>query len=191
MDFEYDIIKFLQANATTGWITFFQIVTLFGSYLGLAITFIIVFIKNKKLSLALVATFAVAGVINHFIKALIGRARPFDTYNDIINYGNEDGFSLPSGHSLCAGIFATFLVYTLFKTTKNKLDRTLGSLALGSLMLLIAFSRMVLGVHYLTDIIAGTILGILFAIVGIIVYNVVMKWMYKKFPKNTKNQENE
>ncbi len=175
MEFESDIIRFLQTNASTGWITFFQIVTLLGSYLGLFVTFIIVFVRDKKLSVALLATFAIASVINHFLKALIGRARPFDTYEDIANYGGEDGLSMPSGHSVCAGIFATFLVYNLFKTSKDALTRTLGTTAYGSIMVLIAFSRMVLGVHYLTDIIVGMILGITFAIVGIIVYNVCMK----------------
>ena len=121
-----------------------------------------------------------AAVFNHFLKGIIGRSRPFDTYSDIINYGNEDGYSLPSGHSMCAAIYATFLVYNLFKNTKSKLTRTLGTCAYGSLMLLVAFSRMVLGVHYLTDVIAGIILGILFALIGIIVYNVVGKKI-KKF----------
>jgi len=175
MNFEKDLIIFLQSNLTTGWISFFQIVTLFGSFLGLFVTFIIIFVKNKKLAIALVATFAIASVLNHFLKAIIGRARPFDSYSQIINYGNEDGFSMPSGHSLCAGIFVTFLVYNLFLTTKNKWTRTLGTLAYGSIMVLIAFSRIVLGVHYLTDTIAGIFLGIMFAIIGIIVYNVVRK----------------
>lgn len=175
MGFEYDIIRFLQTNATTGWITFFQAVTMLGSYLGFLITFIIVFAKNKKLSLVLAITFAVGSVINHFLKAIVGRARPFDTYSDIINYGNEDGLSFPSGHSLCAGMFATFLFYTLLKSTKNKWTITLGVVSLTLLTLLIAMSRMVLGVHYLTDTIMGIFLGILFAFMGILLYNGIVK----------------
>lgn len=181
MEFESDIIRFLQSNATTGWITFFQIVTLFGSFFGLFLSFALIFVKNKKLALALAVTFVVASVFNHFLKALIGRARPFDTNSDIINYGNEDGYSMPSGHSLCGGMFATFLIYNLFCSNKNIWTRTLGTLAYGSLAMLISFSRMVLGVHYLTDTIAGLFLGISFAIVGIIVYNVVRKKRIRKF----------
>lgn len=58
MEFEYDIIRFFQSNATTGWIAFFQTASMLGSYLGFLITFIIVFIKNKKLGLAVALTFA-------------------------------------------------------------------------------------------------------------------------------------
>lgn len=180
MDFESDIIRFLQSNATNGWTTFFQIVTLFGSFLGLFVSFFIIFSKNKKLAVVLVFTFAVASVLNHVLKALIGRARPFDTYNDIVNLGNEDGFSMPSGHSLCVGIYVGFLIYFLCQNIKDLPSRILGSVALGLIGVLVAFSRMVLGAHYLTDVVAGFFLGIMFAIVGIIVYNVVIKIKTKK-----------
>ncbi|MBO5021941.1 MAG: phosphatase PAP2 family protein [Clostridia bacterium] len=175
MQIEADIIRFLQSNASTGWITLFQIITYLGSYLGLFITFVIIFSRNKKLSLALVVTFAISAVANHMLKAIIGRARPFDTYNDIANYGGEDGFSMPSGHSVCAGVFATFLVYNLFQTTKNRWTRALGTTAYASLMAVVGFSRMVLGVHYISDVALGITLGIIFAIAGIIVYNVIVK----------------
>lgn len=175
MGFEYDLIRFLQANATTGWLSFFQLVTMLGSYLGLVITFAIVFAKNKKLSLYLVITFVVGSVINHFLKAIIARERPFDTYADIFNYGNEDGFSMPSGHSLCAGIFATFLIYTLFISSKNRWTRALGSITILLFALLIMLSRMVLGVHYLTDTILGIIVGILFAFLAILIYTYMVK----------------
>ena len=141
MTFEYEIIKFLQTNATPNWISFFQVVTMLGSYLGFFLTFIIVFLKNRKLSIALALTFAVGAVFNHFLKALIGRSRPFDKYLDIVNYGNEDGFSFPSGHSVCAGIFATYLFYTILKSSKNKLTIALGGVALSLTAILIAFSR--------------------------------------------------
>ncbi len=183
MKFESDIIRFLQSNATTEWLAFFQIVTLFGSFLGLVITFVVLYFQNKKLCLPLLITFAAASVINHILKALIGRPRPFDSYVDIINYGGEDGFSMPSGHALCAGIYFFFLVYGLFKSTKNKLTRGLGVVAYASVVLIIAFSRMVLGVHYFTDVIVGVFLGIIFAIIGLIVYNVFIKMWTKKSQK--------
>ena len=180
MKFEYEIIKFLQSNASPSWITFFQIATMLGSYLGFLITFIIVFAKNKKLTIALTATFIVASAINHILKAIIARSRPFDSYADIMNFGNEDGFSMPSGHSLCAGIFATYLFYTLLKSTKNKWTLILGSITISLFSLLVMFSRMVLGVHYLTDTILGFILGILFAFTSILLYNYIVKKIKKR-----------
>ncbi len=171
MKFEYDIIRFFQSNATTGWLSFFQLVTWLGSFLGLLLTFIIVFAKNKKLSVALVSVFIVASAINYVLKKIIARDRPFETYSDIINYGNEDGYSMPSGHSLCAGIFATYLVYTLFISTKNRWTRGIGIFTISLFPLLVALSRMVLGVHYFTDTILGIFCGVLFAFLSILVYN--------------------
>lgn len=181
MGFEYDLIKFFQADISPTWISFFQTITLLGSFLGFAITFIIVFIKNKKLAVALAITFVVASIFNHFLKMIVARARPFDTYGDIVNYGNEDGLSFPSGHSLCAGIFATYLIYTLFCSSKNKWTISLGVVSITLVVMLIGLSRMVLGVHYLTDIIAGIFFGVTFAFLGILLYNIlVKKWKGKK-----------
>jgi len=172
MKFEADIIRFLQANASVGWINFFQFVTMLGSYLGFFIVFIIIFIKNKRLSFFFAVSFAVACVGNLILKQLIQKDRPFITYVDIHNYGNEDGFSMPSGHSVCAGLFATFLIYHLFSQTKDRWTRGLGATCFGLFPILIAFSRMILGVHYLSDVILGIIIGIIVAIIGIYVYNI-------------------
>lgn len=175
MGFEYNIIKFFQSNATTGWITFFQIVTLLGSYLGFLLTFILVFLKDRKLSLALLMTFIIGSVVNFLLKLIIRRDRPFVSYDDILNYGNETGCSMPSGHSLCAGIFATYLIYTLFVVRKDWWTRMLGTFALTLFPMLIALSRMVLGAHYFTDTLLGLSLGIIFAVFSILLYRFIMK----------------
>ncbi len=180
MKFEHDIISFFQANATTGWLSFFQFITFFGSYLGLLVTFIIVFIKNKKLSIALLLVFCIGSILNFALKHLIARPRPFETYSDIINYGNEDGYSMPSGHSLCVGMFATYLIYTLFISTKSKLTRGLGTFTILLFPVIVALSRMVLGVHYLTDTIFGLVLGMIFAILSIIVFKYIEKSLGNK-----------
>lgn len=175
MSFEADIIKFLQANATSGWVTVFQIVTMFGSYLGFLVAFVIIFIKNRKLSYCLALTFVAGALVNFALKMIIARPRPFDQYDFIQNLDNESGFSMPSGHSVCGGMFASFLVYHLWKEKKDTLTRTLGTICLTLFPLIVGFSRMVLGVHYLSDVFVGIILGIIFAIVAIWVYNRVEK----------------
>lgn len=184
MEFEADIIKFLQSNAGNGWITVFQIITMFGSYLGFLVFFIIIFVKNRKLSYVFAITFALSSLVNAGLKLIIARPRPFETYSFISNLDDADGFSMPSGHSLCAGLFATFLVYHLWTQRKDISSRIFGTICLSLFPVIIGFSRMILGVHYLTDIISGIFLGIMFAIVAIWVYNRVEK-------TKTKGKENE
>lgn len=185
MKFEADIINFLQTNASIGWITLFQLITTLGSYLGFLIVFCILFFKNRKLSYTFVATFIVASVFNHFLKAVIMRDRPFVTYPSIINYGGEDGYSMPSGHSMCGALFATFIFYLILKSHSTKGTKALGGICCALFAILIAYSRMVLGVHYLTDTIAGIFEGILFAIIGIYVYNLIVKKSKKNAKEDT------
>lgn len=182
---EADIIRFLQKNASVGWISLFQFITLFGSYLGFVIVFVVLFIRQRRLSYCFALTFVIASLINQVLKVLIMRERPFVTYNDIINYGGEDGYSMPSGHSLCAGMFATFLFYNILTTTKFKSTKIIGGIFCIIFPIMIAYSRMVLGAHYLSDTLVGISLGIVFALIGIYLYCLITKQIKvgKKFLK--------
>lgn len=187
MEFEAKIIEFLQTNATTGWITFFECITMLGGYLGFFLVFVLLFFKRRSLAYAFAITFALASIVNYLLKIIIGRPRPFDSFPSIKNLGEEDGFSMPSGHSLCAGLFATFLFYLTIKSAKNKSTKVCACIAICLFPPLIALSRMVLGVHYLTDTILGIFLGIIFALIGIFIYNVVAK----RIKINQRNKINE
>ncbi len=175
MKFELEIIEFLQSNATYGWIKFFGAVTMLGGFLGMVIGAIIVWKRGKGLSITLILTFLCASLINYVLKVLISRARPFEVSQDILNLGGESGYSFPSGHSVGAGVIATFLFYALVSSKQGKGVKVAGCIAISLYPILIAFSRMVLGVHYLTDTIAGIILGVLLALVGVKLYNIAVK----------------
>ena len=184
MKFEADIIRLLQTNMTPTWITIFQIISLFGGYLGFILTFFVVFIKKKSLGYAFFVAYFASQLLNRALKLLVARNRPFVDYADIFNYDNEDGYSFPSGHSLGAGIFATYLVYVIICAKFSKADKVLSIIAVCLFALTIMFSRMTLGVHYLTDTIVGVIFGILFAILSILLYNVLVKKYTIKYLKN-------
>ena len=168
MEFEHAIIKFLQLNATTGWISFFQAITLLGSYLGFVVCLLILFPRSKALVISMIITFVLGSLFNHLLKSIIARPRPFDAYEDIKNYGDENGYSMPSGHSLCAAIFASHLIVYVHLLTKNKWTRVLATISISALTCLVAFSRMVLGVHYLTDTVVGMGMGVLFSAIAIV-----------------------
>ncbi len=180
-DIEANIIRFLQTNASINWITLFQFITLFGSYLGFIIVLVIMWFKGGlRLSITFVLTFAFASLINQVLKLIIARDRPFVTYDDIINYGGEDGYSMPSGHSLCAGLFATFVFYTLLSSPHDLSTKIIGGIFCCLFPFLIAYSRMVLGVHYLSDTLVGIALGVLFAVVGLLIHRHLAKMRLKR-----------
>ncbi len=89
----------------------------------------------------------------------------------------ESSNSFPSGHATSAIAFYGFLTYLLVRKVKKKRYRILITLFGILVMLAIGFSRLYLGVHYVSDVWAGYLVGFLWLIVAIS----IMEWkMFKK-----------
>lgn len=183
MQFEADLIMFLQSSGES-WITFFKLVTLFGSWLGFLTVFIYLFFKARKVSLVYAATFLFGVLTNLGVKSLVKRPRPFDSYNTIINFGNESGFSMPSSHAICAAIIAVFVCYVIFKTNKSTFTRVMSVVGMSLYFLFVALSRMVLGVHYLTDVLAGGAVGAIISIVALVLLTLYTRRMERRNGNN-------
>lgn len=111
----------------------------------------------------LATTLVGAGATNFIMKAIIDRARPSGLIPSVV----ETSSSFPSGHATFSMALYGFLTYFLCKhyPKYSTLFVTVGSL----LILAIAFSRLYLGVHFPSDVIAGLSLGALWLIIGIAV----------------------
>ncbi len=90
------------------------------------------------------------------LKAAIRRARPEldEPYLQLTTY------AFPSGHALAATATYGALAIVLYTSVRARRERRVVLAALGALILLIAASRVVLGVHYLLDVLAGMVGGI-------------------------------
>jgi len=94
-------------------------------------------------------------LLNLFLKDAFQRARPAIPH--IVLAG---GYSFPSGHSMGSVLFFGGLAYVLmFSTERSGLQRILAVVLCTIAALLIGFSRIYLGVHYLSDVIAGYTAG--------------------------------
>jgi len=102
-------------------------------------------------------------------KSFISRARPAD-----VAYYEVEHFSFPSGHSTTGFALFGFLAYLLCRNTQNSTYRKLILVGAAILILLIGFSRIYLGVHFLSDVLAGYILGFLWLLVGISIEETVL-----------------
>ncbi|MDQ0754328.1 phosphatase PAP2 family protein [Arthrobacter sp. B3I4] len=117
---------------------------------------------------AMVATFGISTLIKHEV----ARARP--SAADFL-MGPDDALSFPSGHTFGAGVFLLALVYLLLCSARpgsaaRPVRRATAVLAFSGAVLgtlLVAFSRIYLGYHWLTDVVAS--LGLAVAVVGIVV----------------------
>jgi len=79
----------------------------------------------------------------------------------------ESSYSFPSGHASIAVAFYGFLSYLLIRSTEKRPMQLTLFIATGLLIALIGLSRIVLGVHYLSDVWAGYLVGTLWLLVAI------------------------
>jgi undecaprenyl-diphosphatase len=107
--------------------------------------------KMVQVGLAIFLT----ALITFAIKSIVKRPRPFKTHETIEKLSQGGGASFPSGHTFEAFAVATSLSL-LFR-------RRLIQIPAFSWALLVAYSRMALGVHYPSDVLGGLLIGIILA----------------------------
>ena len=168
MQFEVDIITSLQKVASPALTVFFQIISLLGSYLGFIILLLAFFMLNKKFSYVFGICFLSGVGLNYLLKTIIARPRPYVSHPEIQNLTDTLGNSMPSSHALCVVVLSVFLCYYVFKSTKSPLWRTITVSASVVMIALTWTSRLYLGMHYLTDILVGAIIGVVISALGII-----------------------
>ena len=96
-----------------------------------------------------------AGILNLLLKQVFVRPRPAYPHT----YLTETGFSFPSGHAMLSVAFfgaVAYLSYAYLKSFRMKLLVTIAALVISGL---IGYSRLYLGVHYLSDVLAGWAAG--------------------------------
>lgn len=91
-----------------------------------------------------------AALLNFLLKNLVQRPRP-----EGFRLVAAGGYSFPSGHSMVAMAFYGLLAYLVWRYEKDSIMRWLWSLSLGFIVAAVGISRIYLGVHYASDVLAG------------------------------------
>ncbi len=145
-----------------------KVVTWGGSWLAVAVTggILLVLVAGHKLPLAVVIL-AAAGWLGevaavNLVKSLVGRQRPPEALWLVSAHGG----SFPSGHAANATLVFATLGFVWCILTASRVARTMGVVVAVLGVLAVGFSRVELGVHWVTDVVAGLFIAALW-LVGI------------------------
>ncbi|SFA91773.1 MULTISPECIES: phosphatase PAP2 family protein [unclassified Bacillus (in: firmicutes)] len=161
-----EVMIFITFLGSIKWITF-------GVIVG---TLILWILKKYSLSIFLAVSSTLGAVFNILLKNIFQRERP-----DIQPLISEVGFSFPSGHSMGSFIFYGALAFVIVHFAKKNLWKYFGVFVMVAIIALIGISRVYLGVHFPSDIIAGFSAGGAWLTVCFIGYH------YYEFRKNIKS----
>ena len=92
----------------------------------------------------------------------------------------ETSYSFPSGHTTIAVAFYGLIIWYFLLRKGFKKENILPILAGSIGILIIALSRLILGVHYYFDVIGGKILGTICLLTSILVFRFVESFIYKR-----------
>lgn len=147
--------------ASPGLTAAFMFITRLGSVavvysLTAVATLLLLALGRRNDAVRLAAVMAAAAIVNNAIKYAVARARPEPFFGDL-----PTSYSFASGHALYAGCFYVVVGALLAAAVPAAWQRTAVLAATLALIGVIGLSRVYLGVHYPTDVIAGFALAAL------------------------------
>lgn len=137
------------------------------------ITILLIFTKNYWQALFISTNVTFIAVFNHLIKYIFTRQRP-----SVVHLVNESGYSFPSGHSATSMALFLSLAILINFYFKNKPIKVILSIITIAFPILIAASRIYVGVHFFTDVTTGLCYSASFVLFMTIIYK--NKLIFKK-----------
>lgn len=139
---------------------FFRTVTLMGDFPFYLIALLIIAVVVYKMkgswstTIQTAIILIIAAGINFLLKSFIERQRP-----DGKHLVSVDSSSFPSGHAISSVAFYGFLIYAIWRSDLQRQKKIISTILLASIILIVGYSRVYLGVHHATDVLAGFAVG--------------------------------
>ncbi|MBT2657941.1 phosphatase PAP2 family protein [Bacillus sp. ISL-18] len=156
LTFDGNIISFIQGFEAPMLTTIMKFFSFIGGTIPVilislfSIVFLYKVLKHRSELVLFIAVILGANVLFVTLKQLFHRARP-----DLHRLAQASNYSFPSGHATMAFALYGVLTFLLWRHISTRLGRTLLIILSGFIIAAIGISRIYLGVHYPSDIIAG------------------------------------
>ena len=139
-------------------------------FMIVGITSLILYIFKLRVE-AIIGSLSTAGgaLSGSLIKILVDRSRPSADHVRVSVWLSDKSY--PSGHVLAFTVFFGFLLYLLFYKSKYRVREIIPVILLILLITTIGISRIYLGVHWASDVLGGYLLGALWLMLAIKLYN--------------------
>lgn len=134
------------------------------------IVLLLIFLKEKRQKIGIVLNLSGIVILNQILKRILKRPRPNSSQLIPIS-----GYSFPSGHAMVSVAFYGFLTILLVKQISSKKTKKYIKCFSILLIFLIGISRIYLGVHYFSDVLAGFLGATCYLILFHNAYN-TFKW---------------
>jgi undecaprenyl-diphosphatase len=159
---DHEVAGWFHAHLTRTFVSVLRAFTEFGSgeWIGAVLFFVVLYFVWKKWWPSLVTLIvAVPGgmLLNEWVKILVHRHRPF-VDGPFVDWS---GYSFASGHTIAATLLYGQLVLFILPAMKARHWRWLTLSSATLLVALVGFSRVALGAHFLTDVLAAVFFGII------------------------------
>src|SRR5438067_4545640 len=163
---DHAVAGWFHAHLTRTFVSVLRVFTEIGSgeWIGAVLFFVALYFVWKKWWPSLVTLIiAVPGgmLLNEWLKILVHRHRPF-VDGPFVDWS---GYSFASGHTIAATLLYGQLLLFILPALKTRHWRVFCIISAMSLVLLVGFSRIALGAHFLTDVLAAIIFGIIWLMV--------------------------
>ncbi|HHW36214.1 MAG TPA: phosphatase PAP2 family protein [Bacillales bacterium] len=182
IQFDSTVISFIQGFETPTLTVIMKLFTNIGSTVFivplslLILVFLYKVLKHRSELILFVAVMVGSNILYFLLKLYFHRARP-----DLHRLIEVSGYSFPSGHATNACTLYGILAFLLWRHIRTRSGRTILIILSVMMIFTIGISRIYLGVHYPSDIVAGYFLSVLWLTTAI--------WFYQRYQEAKRNKQ--